>query len=74
MRSDRTAGQYSINARNSSIFLPPPDGRFPLADVSKFTILLEEKCFLLVGLSCTGWWKEYRRISGINGILSCSPI
>ena len=37
--SDRTAGQYSINTRNSSMLLPPPTGRLPLAEVLNVTIL-----------------------------------
>ena len=47
MMSDKTAGQYSINTRNSSMLLPPPTWRFPLAEVSKFTILKRKLSQLL---------------------------
>ena len=46
IRSDKTAGQYSINTRNSSMVLPLPDGRLPLAEVMKFTILLHRNIFV----------------------------
>ena len=46
--SDRTAGQYSINTRNSSMLLPPPTGRLPLADVLNVTILQNWKNTLLM--------------------------
>ena len=42
IRSDKTAGQYSIKTKNSSMVLPLLDGRLPLAEVMKFTILLQK--------------------------------